>query len=285
MISAVIRPVGRGAIACALAAFAAGPAPACGGPEEACAIDGGSYHIALPEDAGAGPAAVMFLHGFGGRGAWTLGNKRLTGPLLARGYAVIAPNGQPMDNREGLRWSFLPSRPSARDEAAFLMDVRRDAARRHGVDAERVILAGFSNGAFMTTYLACDAPQSFAAFAPVAGVFWRPHPDRCVEAPRRYLLTHGWDDVVVPLEGRPLGGGRFEQGDVFRSLAILREASGCADDTASSTTAEGGLWRRVWADCAPGGHLELLLFDGGHTLPDFWPDRIVDWFEALPAGD
>jgi len=253
---------------------------ACAGTDGICDIGSGSYHLRLPDGATT-PPAVMFLHGYGGMGAGTIRNAALVEPLLARGCAVIAPNALPMKGRRGGRWAFYPGRPKARDELAFLQEVRADAAARHGIDPDRVLLAGFSNGGFLVTYIACDAPDSFTAFAPVAGAFWRPHPDACTPGPVRLFHTHGWRDRTVPLEGRPLGGGRFVQGDVFRTLEIFRAANGCAYDTPDTTDATGDFLRRRWTQCAPGGDLELALFDGGHGLPDGWPDMVTDWFESL----
>lgn len=253
---------------------------ACAGVDDVCHIADGSYHVRMP-DAATAPPAVMFLHGYGGMGTWTIRKDDLVEPLLARGYAVIAPNALPMEGRRGGRWAFYPGRPKARNELGFLQDVRADAAARHGIDPDRVLLAGFSNGGFLVTYIACDAPDSFTAFAPVAGAFWRPHPDACTPGPVRLFHTHGWQDTMVPLEGRPLGNGQFVQGDVFRTLEIFRAANGCAYDTPDTTRATGIFLRRRWSNCAPGGDLELALFDGGHGVPEGWGDLVIDWFEGL----
>ena len=133
----------------------------------------------------------------------------------------------------------------------------------------------------MVTYLACEAPESFAAYAPVSGGFWRPHPAGCA-GPVRLLHTHGWSDTTVPLEGRFLGGGRFQQGDIFAGLEIWRAANRCPDQRPDAHAATGPFWRRSWTGCAPGSALELALFPGGHTVPEGWADLALDWFEALP---
>ena len=40
-----------------------------------------------------------------------------------------------------------------------------------------------------------------AAYAPVAGSFWRPHPDmEACAGPVDLLHTHGWRDKTVPLD-------------------------------------------------------------------------------------
>ncbi|WP_254604106.1 hypothetical protein [Leisingera sp. ANG59] len=139
------------------------------------------------------------------------------------------------------------------------------------------MLAGFSVGTFLVHYLACRDPAGFAAYAPVSGAFWRPQPERCT-GPVRLLQVHGWRDEVVPLEGRVLGGGRFEQGDVFAALEAWREANGCASHAPGRAWSTNGLLRRRW-DCGPGAGIDLVLFDGGHTVPKGWAGLIADWFE------
>lgn len=243
----------------------------------ACEIAEGSYHARLPERPEGAPA-VVFLHGYGGSGTASLDRASVTGPLLARGYAVIAPNGVPQRAGAPAGWGFFPGR-QARDETAFLTAVAEDAARRFGLDRARMVLAGFSSGGFMVTYLACTAPDAFAAYAPVAGGFWRPHPERCT-GPVDLLHVHGWGDGVVPLEGRPLGGGRFMQGDIFAGMELFRAANGCDRQRPDLTQTEDGVWRRGWTDCASGARLDLVLFAGGHVVPEWWADALLDWVEA-----
>ncbi|MEM0946396.1 MAG: PHB depolymerase family esterase [Pseudomonadota bacterium] len=246
----------------------------------------GSYHIAVPE-APAGPVpAIMFLHGAGGSGASSVRPGGMARVALERGYAVIGPNGMDRPGRFGTGWSFHPDRPKQRDEMAFLTGVRDDAASRFGIDRDRVILAGFSIGGSMASYIACTDPAAFAAFAPVAGSFWRPHPEDCAGAVR-LLHTHGWRDRTVPLEGRPLGGGRIYQGDVWHAMLVWRAENGCDGMRADTFETEGRYWIRRWDACTPGTALEFALHPGGHGIPQGWAAMTIDWFESLtePATD
>lgn len=256
---------------------------ACGQDGPACQIDGGTYRIALPDPSTASAPAIMFLHGAGGTGQGILRMQGTVDALTARGYAVIAPDGLPWGGgRGGGIWNFLPGleREDPRDETAFLADVAADAADRYDLDADRMVLAGFSAGGFMVNYLACDTPDAFAAYAPVSGGFWRPHPATC-DGPVRLFHTHGWRDSTVPLEGRPLRGGQWVQGDIFEGLTIWRDANGCDWADPDSYSETGQFMRRRW-DCGPGSALELAIFPGGHGVPEGWADMMLDWFEALP---
>ncbi len=282
-----MKPILTAAALAVSMAHATGAARAGCGPDPVpCAADGGIYHIELPADPAEGQPALMFLHGFGSSGEGTLRNRGMVDAALERGYAVIAPSGTEMEGRGGRRWSFHPARPAVRDEIAFLTAVRDDAARRHGIDAKRTLLGGFSIGGSMASYLACARPDTFAAYAPVAGGFWRPHPDGCA-GPVRLLHTHGWSDGTVPLEGRVLRGTDLDdpaavaQGDIFTTLEIWRDVNDCAGLRADAFEIEDLYWRRDWTTCSAGTALSFALHPGGHGVPPFWITLALDWFEGL----
>lgn len=273
-----------GALALALTLpLTTAPALACAPDQAACETALGSYHISLPAtDAPAdGYPFVMFLHGAGGTSEGVFRMSGMVGQFLDRGYAVIAPQGLSWRGRRGGIWSFLPEtqRPRARDEAAFFAQIQSDAVERHQLSAAPGLLAGFSAGGFMVNYLACETPDAFAAYAPVSGGFWRPHPTDCA-GPVRLFHTHGWKDGTVPLEGRPLGQ-IYVQGDVFEGLALWRDTNGCARHAPSGHRETDDFQRRFWT-CAPGSALEFALFDGGHGVPNGWANMVLDWMEALP---
>ena len=257
----------------------------CGLGENACKIPLGEYHIELPErenDTTPIPA-MIYLHGAGGSGQRSLKNREMVETFLARGYAVIAPSGLKRPNsRFGPGWSFHPKREKQRDELAFMKAVMNDASQRFNLNRETMLMTGFSIGGSQVWYLACQDPDVAKAFAPVAGAFWRPHDagTNCA-GPVKLLHTHGWRDGTVPLEGRVLGGGRIEQGDVFYGMQILRKLNGCNNYKADKYDTSGKFWKRWWINCTKGSALQFNLFDGGHGVPKGWAADAIDWFESL----
>ncbi len=271
----------RLALACLLTLLAV-PARAACDIDGNCEIPLGTYHIALPDDAQDVPL-VLWLHGAGGSGAGALRNTGMVQQFLDRGYGFAAPDGLPRTtgNFQGRgSWSFLPQRPAQRDEAAFLAAVADDIAGKFSVDRDRIILAGFSIGGSLTSYIACAEPDLFDAYAPVAGSFWRPHPDACA-GPVDLFHTHGWRDSTVPLEGRPLGGGAIRQGDVWYAMQIWRQTNGCDRMVADEFDEIGDYLIRRWTTCADGS-LQFALHPGGHGIPRGWGALTMDWYEALP---
>lgn len=250
----------------------------CGSAEVPCEVDGGSYHVLLP-DGRATAGVVMHLHGAGATGKGAL-RGGLAREALKRGYAFIGPNGEHPEGRFKKNWSVRATGSSfKRDDISFLRSVLADAEARHGIDRERVLLSGFSRGGSMVWDIACFAPDLAAAFAPVAGAFWDALPQDC-ERPVDLFHTHGWDDRTVPLEGRSLGGGRVVQGDVWASLFILRAVNGCAARQPERSKIEEDRWWRYWTDCAEGS-ITLMLHPGGHGVPKGWSAEVLDWFEAI----
>ena len=252
----------------------------CGGADDPCALEGGTYHIAMPQSAEGPVSAFIYFHGAGASGA-NIREMAFAKALNARGYAVVAPNGlQRPDSRFGPGWSFRPESPAHRDELAFTRNLIADVAANHNVDPSRVILTGFSIGGSLVWYLACRDAEIAAGYAPYAGGFWRPLPTDC-DGPVKLLHTHGWRDQTVPLEGRPLRSGAIYQGDIFEGLARWREENGCELLRADVFDTEGRYWRRKWTSCAPGTALELALWPGGHVPPDAeWAEMAADWVAA-----
>ena len=270
-------------VLCLAAITASGTATAetCGDVDTPCSVALGSFHVAAPPMADGDPArpAVIYLHGGGSSGTAMMRNSGMVNAMVGRGYVVIAPNGVVRPGRSGGSWSFGDFRAPMRDEAAFMRQIIDHAVDAFAVDRDRVLLTGFSIGGSMAWYLACRAPDDFAAYAPIAGGFWRPHPTDCA-GPIKMLHTHGWTDQTVPLEGRPLREG-VEQGDIHEGLQLWRRENGCTRLRADEFDTSGPFWRRVWTTCDNGTALEFALHDGGHGIPPGWTNMALDWFEAV----
>lgn len=263
----------------------------CGDHEDSlCNVPLGSYYAVEPETAGDEKRpVVIFFHGGGGWGSRIFKLRaKMAETFTNRGYVVLAPNGKKRPgSRFGPGWAFIPQFEPHRDDAAFTREILADAEKRFNIDRTRVLMTGYSIGGSNTSYLACRDPEIAAAFAPVAGGFWRPHPEDCA-GPVKLLHTHGWRDQTVPLEGRPLGdtpNGRVEQGDIYRTLNQWRIENGCAKYRADKFVTDGPFWRRIWTHCAEGTALEFALHPGGHEVPDGWAELAVDWFERTLKQD
>jgi polyhydroxybutyrate depolymerase len=257
-------------------AMGATMAVACGSTTP-CTIGDGDYYAVLPE--GLPKGGILFLHGWGGDARKEVAIAGTAGVVTARGYVFVAPVGLPYRPDEPVSNWNAELDPLNRDDVNFLRDVMDDAARRFEFPRSNVMVAGFSLGGMMVWRLACDAPWDYSAFASIAGTLWEPLPDDCA-GPVRLAHFHGWNDQVVPLEGRPIPGTDIVQGDVFAALALVRRASGCTSNAPDTTSFDGVSLTRSWTRCASGSSIELNIHGGKHAIPPGWAVMTLDWFES-----
>ncbi len=253
--------------------FLPGAGLACGG-ETDCMIGERSYRVLLPEGIDA-PGAIVFAHGYRGSAAATMRNRNLRALADRLGVALVAVKSY----REDWRIPGVPAMPSTdgQEELAYFEALMADLAQRHGIDTGRLLMTGFSAGGMMTWQLACDRPEMFAGFAPIAGTFWAPVPQTC-DGPSVHLFhTHGTSDRIVPLTGRPIAS--THQGSVPDALAMLRtlgkyEEAGAFDEDGLSCE------RHINPD---GKVLEFCAHPGGHSMKVGYIERVWKRLEALGA--
>ena len=250
------------------------PAAACG-PDSDCHLGERTYRIRMPagHNGSNSVGAIMYMHGYRGTAAGIMRNTAFGEAVSDLGLALVAPKSLGND------WS-IPNAPREyTDDFAFFDRLLEDITTRFGIDPKRVMATGFSAGGMMVWNLACQRGESFAGFAPIAGTFWAPIPESCPSPPVHLLHTHGTDDKIVPLRGRPIQ--ETHQGDVYKALSLFREAGnfgGAKAYEASDLKCE----RRLNPE---GRALELCLHSGGHSFKSDYVVRAWRELEALGALD
>lgn len=161
--------------------------------------------------AGRGEAGglVVFLHGYGADGADLLGLADVLGPQLP-GVAFVAPDAPErcVGGGFGYQWFPIPWLDGSSQAAAEAGLVAAAAdlngfldARlaEEGLDPERLVLIGFSQGAMMSLHVAPRRPAAVAGVVAISGRLLRPEAlasEAVVKPP--VLLIHGDADAVVP---------------------------------------------------------------------------------------
>ncbi len=255
---------------------AAAPAPA--GTERVELSSGGEerwYDRVVPSGYEGSPRPLVIdLHGYLS-GAETQAAISGFGALAEReGFVLATPQG----NSDLPYWNATPE-PDLPDDVGFVADVIDDVSATVCIDPDRVYVDGLSNGAFLTSLVACELSDRVAAVAAVAGLLV---PDGC--APSRsvpVLAIHGTEDQYVPVDGGPgpaladldwsddsrhaFDGLAFA--DVTEAAATWAELDRCdPTPTRSEVSAEVGL--TAYGDCAGGAAVDLYVVDGGgHTWP------------------
>jgi polyhydroxybutyrate depolymerase len=175
------------------------------------------------------------------------------------------------------------------NDLQFVGQVLDTVERTLCVDPHRVFVAGYSNGAFLSSTIACEYADRVAAIGPVAGL--RDVPGCQPSRPVPIIAFHGTDDQFVEYKGgmgpqaakmaapdgsgktlgeEPSANGAIAPGSMDQAVPDILDAwagrNGCAptptDTTASSDTTE------ISFSCPAGAEVELYRTDGaGHEWP------------------
>lgn len=226
------------------------------GADGVCHVEGGNYRIELPRD-GDVRGVYVFFHGFKSSAELQMKQRPLVETTLAHHLAYVA-----VDGING-SWSFPHSARPGRDEEPFISNVFDDLRSRYRVTPEKMVLGGFSIGASMAWYTACQQGEKAAGLLTFSGVFWNPlpKPEDCVADIPPTIHFHGTADRTFPLAGRALGAN-FHQGNAYDSLAILRERAKC-DLTEARTITLDGIKCDDVPSCIRGDSI-MCIHDGGH---------------------
>ena len=151
---------------------------------------------------------VVFLHGYGADGKDLIEIGRQWAAMLpdASFVAPHAPEacaGSPM----GRQWFALTNRaPDERwtgvTQARPALDAFLDGElARHGIEASRMALVGFSQGTMMALHSGLRRPRPLAAIVGFSGMLVGPeHLGEALQLQTPVFLTHGDQDQVIPVD-------------------------------------------------------------------------------------
>jgi polyhydroxybutyrate depolymerase len=275
----------RSSSSASLAPAAGGPSAGCTGPPlapgettERLTSGGVDYtffrHVPATYTGATPTPLVVDLHGYAESAAIHTQLSGL-GPFGdAHGFVTVTPQGPgavPL-------WNTTLGGPDLAFIGALLDTVEATVC----IDEARVFVAGMSNGAMMTSAVACEYADRVAAVAPVAGLtsFAGCHPSR----PVPIISFHGTADGFVAYDGgygpsvaklpAPDGSGRT-LGDlgvltgagppsIPANLATWATLDGCSDAPPSQTAVTSDVTLIAYAGCA----VELYrVTGGGHAWP------------------
>lgn len=225
-------------------------------------------HVPSAQPAGQQVPLLLVLHGAGGEGAGMAAHTGLTGPAIARGYAVVYPDG--IDRR----WNDGRGTSAGQDDVEFIRVLLDSLSRELPVDPKRIYATGISNGAGLAYRLACDLPGAFAAIAPVAGAPAAALEERCAATrPVSVISFQGTRDRLMPYAG---GNTSFRRGKVLsatRSAAVFAGVNGCTPPPAVTWEPDSvrdgtRVQRSAYGGCPEGRDVMLYTIEGGgHTWP------------------
>lgn len=224
---------------------------------------------------------VVMLHGMGGTARNTLEGTGWSTKGEQEGFIVAYPEGTRPDvkyppslRKNPQSWNDGSGRFHATerkiDDVAFIAALLDRVQADYAIDAKRIYVAGFSNGASMAFRVGAELSDRIAAIAPNAGACWAEKLNLRRGVSLCYIT--GTADTFNPLEGGfpKLALGGKEQGGrkkppVQVTIDKWAKALECLEKPKKDETNDG-VRRRRYGPGRDGAEVEFITVDGlGHN--------------------
>ena len=211
---------------------------------------------------------LMFLfHGFGGIASQFMNTADMRDLAESKNFIVVYPQGLDLANT-GSHWNC--SNPSADnksdvDDIGFIENLIDQLLIDYPViDNKRIYAAGYSNGGFMSYYLACNS-KKFAAIGSVAGTMLDDSYQNCnAQFPTAMINIHGTDDFDVPYVGNSYYPSIPDVVDWWKNFNN-------ATNEDLLTNQDGTIEQYIYYDDAGDRFVEhIKVIGGGH----YWDDKL-----------
>jgi polyhydroxybutyrate depolymerase len=252
-------------------------------------------------DASAARPLVVMLHGMGGSGIGAMEETMWSNKARAEGFVVAYPDAtRPHESapralqRNPPAWNDGSGRFHAGqervDDVGFIRALIAKCIAEFQVDAKRVFVTGFSNGASMTFRLGAELAATVAAIAPVAGSCWT-EPLALARGVSLLYVT-GTADPLNPIEGGypKLARSNKEQGGerkppVQTMIDKWVRANGCQSTPTLDTAGDVSRTRRqVYRGGRNGAEVIYIAIEAhGHH----WPggnSKMPEWLVGKNAS-
>lgn len=149
------------------------------------------------------------------------------------------------------------------DDVAFIKALIEQLCADYNIDADRVYVAGMSNGGMLAYRLASELSDTIAAVASVEGSIVSPLSKPTT--PVSVIALHGTGDRVLPYEGGQgnLLGYKINSLPVHDAVDFWVNANDCTERQKEDL--EPGVLKQTFSNGKPGAEVSLYTFDGGHA--------------------
>ena len=222
-----------------------------------------SFIVHLAPSYGNQPQALVInYHGYQNTALRTAQRTNMGAEADKAGFIVVFPQG--VDNPPSWNAGVGAYGPTGdANDVRFTSDLINYFEHNYCIDAHRIYVTGYSLGGGMAYRIACSLSNQIAAFATVAGAFYR-IPGGCNPSrPLPMLEIHGQADQFAPYDGNSYMGMVSVQTYLNFWLAHdqCKPANKVIFQKADVTALE-------WSQCANGTIIEhYRISDGGHVWP------------------
>lgn len=227
---------------------------------------------------------VIHYHGFGINATIQMQYSGMNAVADTAHFLVAYPNGLPVDDivfgASGPGWHIPEVIDASHDDVAFTDSLIDHIDADFSIDLRRVHATGWSNGALMSYYLACQLPDRIASIASVAVPMTEAMLNSC-QADRALstLIFHGTNDPIFPWTGvpdffspPPAAASFWASNNMCTADSTVTELANIATDDSCTVTLI------AYQNCDRSA--EVLFYrinDGGHTWPGSIPRPGWEW--------
>ena len=211
------------------------------------------------------PLMINF-HGFGGTASDFVETADMRSLAESENFIVVYPQGTLLGGYP--HWnSSAPSsdNKSSVDDIGFVEALIENISSTYSINKNRIYAAGYSNGGFMSYYLACNSTK-FAAIGSVAGTMIDDSYQNCnALVPTAMINIHGTADSVVLYEGDSYGSTAIK--DV---VTWWKNFNSCLNEDVL-TNQNGSIEQQIFYDDSGNPYVQhIKIYDGGH----YWSDKL-----------
>lgn len=240
------------------------------------------YIVHVPPAASAGQPLPLFvaLHGGGGHARQMDDLTHLRRIADREGFLLAFPEAVDKNWNDGRSGVGSKAEKENVDDVGYIRAVIEDAAARLPLDRKRVYAAGISNGAIMSSRLACESADSIAAVGLVVGTAPEGFEAWCKPArPVPVIAFLSTGDPLVPFNGGQITAffpfikrGRVAGADQLKLFWAERNActgTQTVDALEDRTRADDStVIREAFSGCGGGADVVFYRLEGaGHTWP------------------
>lgn len=211
------------------------------------------------------PLMINF-HGFGGTASDFVETADMRSLAENENFIIVYPQGTLLGGFP--HWnSSAPSidNKSSVDDIGFVEKMIENISSTYSINEKRVYAAGYSNGGFLSYYLACNS-KKFAAIGSVAGTMIDDSYQNCnAQVPTAMINIHGTNDEVVPYNG-----------DAYASTSIAdvvnwwKNFNSCFNEDII-TNQNGSIEQQIYYDDSGNPYVQhIKINNGGH----YWSDKL-----------
>ena len=222
-----------------------------------------TFIVHLTPSYGNQPQALMInYHGYQNTALRTAQRTNMGVEADRAGFILVFPQG--VDNPPSWNAGVGAFGPTGdADDVQFTRDLISYFEHNYCLDAHRIYVTGYSLGGGMAYRIACALSNQIAAFATVAGAFYR-IPGGCNPSrPIPVLEIHGQADQFVPYDGNTYMG--MEAVQTYLNFWLTHDQCNLSSKAIFQKADVTG---QEWSHCANGTIIEhYRISDGGHVWP------------------